>query len=125
MKEVDIEKSTLDEYKRTIRQENINLTEKLDRFEFNNRELTNKVKTLTEFLAKKESECDAKLVENEKNRKSLKQCQFELESIKDNSGSSQKALKKKIEELKIENEDLLELIKTKERMLEDQLNQIN
>jgi hypothetical protein len=38
---------------------------------------------------------------------------------------SQKAFKKEIEELKIENEDLLELIKTKERMLEDQLNQIN
>ena len=59
LKEVDIEKSTLDEYKKTIRQENISLTEKLDRFEFNNRELLNKVKTLTEFLAKKESECDA------------------------------------------------------------------
>jgi len=57
--------------------------------------------------------------ENEKNRKSLKQCTFELEQIRDSSDSSQQVLRKDMSELKIENEDLIELIKTKERMLED------
>ena len=57
--------------------------------------------------------------ENEKNRKSLKQCTFELEQIRDSSDSSQQVLRKDMNELKIENEDLIELIKTKERMLED------
>lgn len=79
LKEVDIEKSTLDEYKKTLRQENLDLGEKIDRLEYANKELASKVKSLNEFLARKEGECDDLLQENEKNRKSLKQCQFELD----------------------------------------------
>ena len=91
----------------------------MDRLEFDNRELTSKVKSLNEFLAKKESECDDLVRENENNRKSLKQCQFELEQIRDTSDSTQKHFQKDMSEIKIENEDLIELLKTKERMLED------
>ena len=39
IQEVDTEKSTLDEYKKVIRQENLDLIEKLDRLEYSNREL--------------------------------------------------------------------------------------
>lgn len=74
LRDVDVEKSTLDEFKKSIRQENLQLVEKMDRLEFDNRELTSKVKSLNEFLAKKESECDDLVRENENNRKSLKQC---------------------------------------------------
>ena len=74
MKEVDAEKSTLDEYKKQIRQENLDLLEKIDRLEYSNRELTSKVKSLNDFLAQKEVECDNLLMENEKNRKALKTC---------------------------------------------------
>ena len=87
--------------------------------------MASKTNSLNDFLAKKETECDDLVRENEKNRKSLKQCQFELEQIRDSSDSSNIVLRKDISELKIENEDLVELIKTKERMLEDQLSQIN
>lgn len=125
LKDVDIEKSTLDEYKKTLRQENLDLGEKIDRLEYANKELTSKVKSLNEFLARKESECDDLIQENEKNRKSLKQCQFELEQVRDSSDSNQKVLCKDLEELRIQNEDLVELVRTKERMLEDQLNQIS
>lgn len=51
MKEVDVEKGTLDEYKKQIRQENLDLLEKIDRIEYSNRELTSKVKSLNDFLA--------------------------------------------------------------------------
>ena len=51
----------------------------MDQMEFANRELTGKVKSLNDFLARKEAECDGLLLENEKNRKNLKQCQFELD----------------------------------------------
>ena len=125
LKDVDIEKSTLDEYKKTLRQENLDLGEKIDRLEYANKELTSKVKSLNEFLARKESECDDLIQENEKNRKSLKQCQFELEQVRDSSDSNHKVLCKDLEELRIQNEDLVELVRTKERMLEDQLNQIS
>lgn len=74
MKEVDVEKGTLDEYKKQIRQENLDLLEKIDRLEYSNRELTSKVKSLNDFLAQKEVECDNLLMENEKNRKALKTC---------------------------------------------------
>lgn len=74
LRDVDVEKSTLDEFKKLIRHENLQLVEKMDRLEFDNRELTSKVKSLNEFLAKKESECDDLVRENENNRKSLKQC---------------------------------------------------
>ena len=52
----------------------MNLTEKIDQLEFTNRELTTKVKSLSDFLVRKESECDDLVRENENNRKSLKQC---------------------------------------------------
>ena len=54
IKEVDDAKGSLDEYKKSIRQENLDLIEKLDRLEYSNRELQSKVKSQSEFLAKKE-----------------------------------------------------------------------
>ena len=124
MRNVDVEKNTLDEYKKQIRQENLALVEKIDHLEFTNRELTTKVKSLSDFLVKKESECDGLVRENESNRKSLKQCQFELEQCRDSNEVAQKTFQKDANEMKIENEDLAELLKTKERMLEDQVTQI-
>ena len=45
LKEIDDEKNSLDEYKKSIRQENLELIEKLDRLEYSNRELLSKVKS--------------------------------------------------------------------------------
>ena len=74
MRDVDVEKNTLDDFKKQIRQENLDLVEKVDRLEFTGRELATKVKSLSDFLVKKEAECDDLVRENEGNRKSLKQC---------------------------------------------------
>ena len=125
LREVDVEKSTLDEYKKQIRQGNLELSEKIDTLEFANRELTSKVKSLNDFLLRKESECDELVRSNEVNRKSLKKCEFELERLRDTNDTTQKAINKDMDELRTENEDLVELLKTKERMLEDQLSQIS
>ena len=121
IQEVDTEKSTLDEYKKVIRQENLDLIEKLDRLEYSNRELQSKVKSQDEFLAKREVDYEELARENEKNRKTLRACEFELEKIRETNDTSQKTYQKDMGQLKIENEDLNELLKTKERMLEDQL----
>ena len=101
------------------------MSEKIDTLEFANRELTSKVKSLNDFLLKKESECDELVRTNEANRKSLKKCEFELERLQDTNDTTQKAISKDMDELRTENEDLVELLKTKERMLEDQLSQIS
>lgn len=74
IKEIDVEKSTLDEFKRKLREENLALGEKIDRLGFENKELASKVKSLNEFLAQKENECDDLVRENERNKKTLKQC---------------------------------------------------
>ena len=125
LRDVDVEKNTLDDYKKQIRQGNLELSEKIDTLEFANRELTSKVKSLNDFLLKKESECDELVRTNEANRKSLKKCEFELERLQDTNDTTQKAISKDMDELRTENEDLVELLKTKERMLEDQLSQIS
>jgi len=46
LKEVDIEKSTLDDYKKQIRHDNLQLTEKIDRLDFEKRELFSKANSL-------------------------------------------------------------------------------
>lgn len=45
--------------------------------------------------------------------------------MRDSSDSNYKVLSKDHDEVRIQNEDLIELMRTKERMLEDQMNQIN
>lgn len=47
-----------------------------------------------------------------------------MEQCRDASEAAQKAFQKDANDMKIETEDLGELLKTKERMLEDQLSQI-
>lgn len=79
------------------------------------------MKSQDEFLAKREVDYEELARENEKNRKTLRACEFELEKIRENNDTSQKTYQKDLGQLKIENEDLNELLKTKERMLEDQL----
>lgn len=48
------------------------------------------MKSLNEFLARKENEYDELVRENERNRKTLRSCQLELDQIKENSDSCQK-----------------------------------
>ena len=79
------------------------------------------MKSQEEFLAKREVDYEELARENEKNRKTLRACEFELEKIRETNDTSQKTYQKDLGQLKIENEDLNELLKTKERMLEDQL----
>lgn len=98
IKELDVERNTLDEYKKGLREENLKLIEKIDQLEYANKELSGKIKSLNDFLARKESECDDLMHENEKNRKSLKKCQFELDQVRDNSDSNFKTLSKELEE---------------------------
>ena len=79
------------------------------------------MKSQEEFLAKREVDYEELARENEKNRKTLRACEFELEKIRETNDTSQKTYQKDLGQLKIDNEDLNELLKTKERMLEDQL----
>ena len=74
LRELETERSSLDEYKKSTRKENLEMVERADRLEFDNRELASKVRSLNEFLAAKEREYDDLVMENESNKKSLKKC---------------------------------------------------
>ena len=74
--------------RKTIRQENLELIEKLDKLEYSNRELQSKVKSQNEFLAKREVDYEELARENEKNRKTLRACEFELEKIRETTDTS-------------------------------------
>ena len=73
----------------------------------------------------KEAENDVLIKENERNKNSLKQCSFELEQVKEAHESLTSQSKRELGEMRNESDDLLDLVKTKERMLEDQVQQIN
>jgi chromosome segregation ATPase len=63
-------------------------------------------------------------LQNDTNKKALKQCKYELSKVEDESASTIEHLREEVADLKVECDDLSELVKTKDRMLEDQLQQI-
>ena len=82
------------------------------------------MRQIQQFLNEKERECDELMFQNEANKKALKQSRFEVSQIQEETGSRLAAMTEELNDLKVENEDLAELVKTKDRMLEDQLQQI-
>lgn len=59
------------------------------------------------------------MFQNEANKKALKQSKFEVCSLQEETGSRFEGMKDELNDLKVECEDLAELVKTKDRMLED------
>jgi hypothetical protein len=58
-------------------------------------------------------------VQTDAAKKALKTCKYELSRLETESASNIETLRAEVADLKLENEDLAELLKTKERMLED------
>ncbi len=77
------------------------------------------MRQIQQFLNEKERECDELMFQNEANKKALKQSRFEVSQIQEETGSRLAAMTEELNDLKVENEDLAELVKTKDRMLED------
>ena len=72
-------------------------------------------------MDEKEKECDSLISQNDSNKKELKASKYQLSKLEDESTSTIERLKEEVTELKVECDDLSELVKTKDRMLEDQL----
>jgi hypothetical protein len=50
----------------------------------------------------------------------LRDCQIQLDQLRDQYTSTDDQLKKELDEYRLENDDLNELVKMKDRMLDDQ-----
>ena len=61
------------------------------------------------------------MVQNDNNKKALKQSKYDLSKLEDESTQTIERLREEVALLKVECDDLSELVKTKDRMLEDQL----
>jgi septal ring factor EnvC (AmiA/AmiB activator) len=85
------------------------------------KETSSKLRQAEKYLAEKEQECDRVTLENDKLKRELKQLKHELAELKDGSESCNKQMRQEISDLKGDCLDLTELVKTKDRMLEDQL----
>jgi len=83
--------------------------------------LQSRLKQVQAFLDEKEKECDSLISQNDSNKKELKASKYQLSKLEDESTSKIERLKEEVAELKVECDDLSELVKTKDRMLEDQL----
>lgn len=58
-------------------------------------------------------------LQNDTNKKALKQCKYELSKVEEESASTIEQLREEVVDLKVECDNLSELVKTKDRMLED------
>ena len=83
--------------------------------------MQSRLKQVQAFLDEKEKECDSLISQNDSNKKELKASKYQLSKLDDESTSTIERLKEEVAELKVECDDLSELVKTKDRMLEDQL----
>jgi capsule polysaccharide export protein KpsE/RkpR len=93
--------------------------EKVSELEYSLKEALTKLKQAHARLADKEKECDELTVQTDAAKKALKTCKYELSRLETESASNIETLRAEVADLKLENEDLAELLKTKERMLED------
>ena len=83
--------------------------------------MQSRLKQVQAFLDEKEKECDSLISQNDSNKKELKASKYQLSKLDDESTSTIERLNEEVAELKVECDDLSELVKTKDRMLEDQL----
>lgn len=110
------EKETLEKDKAQV----INLRSRIDKLEYENKELTGKNKMVNEFLEKKSADAETAIRENDTNVRKLKSLEGELDDLKRETANFDDEMKREMDEMRTENDELHELVKTKDRMLDDQ-----
>ena len=93
---------------------------KAEESEYQRREMQARVENMTGKLAERGAQNESLAREHEAARKHLRECQMELETLKDTANSVEALLRKEVEDMRAEVEDLAEIVKVKDRMLDDQ-----
>jgi chromosome segregation protein len=114
------EQESLEQMKKEAKDSGIEARAKLDELEYGRRELQAKVETLGRQMAERTRECEGYQRENETLRRQVRDCQGELSGIRESALQVEALLRKETDELRAEVEDLAELVKVKDRMLDDQ-----
>ena len=92
---------------------------KAEEMEYQRREMQARVESMTSKLAERGAQNESMQREYEVVKKNLRECQMELETLKDTANSVEALLRKEVDDLRAEVEDLAEIVKVKDRMLDD------
>lgn len=118
--EVTKDKSQLNDYRKIKEEEILAVKKNLDETTFKLKETEMKHDNINERYSKlvKEQQSSLKLIDDLKSE--LEDLGNTLEKVKAEGAQYEETLKRECEDLRVESEDLSDLLKTKDRMLEDQ-----
>lgn len=120
-KEVDKDKGQLEEYRRIKEEELLALRRELDDGQFRLKEAKMKHEDLSQRYANLEQEQRALQSKNDTQAKQIHALQQSSDKDKVDAAAYEEQLKRECEDARAEIEDLSDLVKTKDRMLEDQV----
>lgn len=118
--EIDKDKSQLDGYKKIKEEENIALKKELDQAVFEKKELAMKLELATERFTKLDLELKEAVRKNEGLQADIQGVSGNLDKQRQEASLYEEQLKREVEDARVEIDDLSDLVKTKDRMLEDQ-----
>lgn len=118
--DLDKDKSQLDEYKRIKEEENLSLVRLSDQQGYTIKEQSVKYQTLQERFNTVEVYGKKKELQIESLEKELQILKARMEKDQQSTKTYEEQLKSEVEDARVEIEDLTDLLKTKDRMLEDQ-----
>ena len=105
--------------------EKLELQNKIEELTYKNKDLTKKLELSHSFLNEKSEEYDNAVKLSSENKKKLAQCQSELETLKSSYLEETDLLREELERAKADCDEFEQLVKTKEKMLDDQITTIN
>ena len=118
--ELSKDKSQLEQYKKIKEDENLALKKELDEFTFQNKELLMKYENAQIRYTKLDTDHKTNLKKTEEISVENQDLKQNVERVQKEAIQYEESLKRECEDARVEVDDLSDLIKTKDHMLEDQ-----
>ena len=117
---LEADRDSLERERRELREQQLQLRTRAEEAEYRARELQARVEAVGAKLQEKTEEGEAARRDAETAKRTVRECQNECETLKDTANQVEAILRKEVDELRAEVEDLAEIVKVKDRMLDDQ-----
>ena len=117
--EVSREREQVDKERRELREAGLIQSKRTEEAEYARRELQARVESLSAKLGEKVAECEQAARASEQAKRQVGAMAAELGELKETAAAVEAMLRKEVEELRGEVEDMGDMIKVKERMLDD------
>ncbi len=118
--ELAAEKELCEKERREVREQGLQLAKRAEEAEYARREVAGKLEAATKRLEDKLKECEQREKEGVEMRRQIGAMMLEMGELRDTAHSVENLLRKEVDEMRGEIEDMGEVIKVKDRMLDDQ-----